>query len=310
MFSLYFYHFFVISSLILEIWVTIRFHERESKTWYQSGSNQITIWYPSGTNLLLRLYSPATGPVPVWINLVQICYQSLTSTGTNLAPILIVPTPPQANPALIDAEISADMDSVFLVNRYWSPSFEREEAGWDQILAKNHKFDEIHVDLFRERHFIRIKKANAKKISKGLRWGWEGISTGHLPLRGGGYREGFPGRWPALIPWKDNVMSAPPCAKGAVHSTLHSAAHCLGQGLSPQLRFCQEDSGASIADFCGDVLISIWFKAPFSISSLRDPSHWLRVAIPPILLVNHPKSSNTNFKMASGYRSLSFCDLW
>ena len=60
-----------------------------------------------------------------------------------------------------------------------------EQPIYGQMLTKHDRNAQIHVEQIQERHFLRIKKAKAKNISKGLGWVWGGISTGHLPLRGG-----------------------------------------------------------------------------------------------------------------------------
>jgi hypothetical protein len=80
--------------------------------------------------------------------------------------MLFPPLPPQCARIILEF----GYDSIFLVNRYWSPSFE-EGGGWDLILTQNHEFDKILVEICRERPFLRIKKAKEKNISKGLGWG-------------------------------------------------------------------------------------------------------------------------------------------
>ena len=64
-------------------------------------------------------------------------------------------------------------------------------AEYDQILMKYDQNNKIHVENIQERHFLEIKKSNAKKYTGFGLWGDWGIGggIGDIGYRGGGIYE-------------------------------------------------------------------------------------------------------------------------
>ena len=93
------------------------------------------------------------------------------------------------------------------------------------MFTQNHQFGKIHVEKIRERLSLRIKKTNAKSISKGLGWGREACfkRIGHpLVLKAAG----------------NYLFSKLPCTGGGGKNSRICLGHPPGQ---PKMRLSNSD---------------------------------------------------------------------